>query len=228
MSILLVPSVLHEAFGMVVLDALLHGLPVIVAAAGALPEAAAGAAAAVLPVNMVSFPRTQLPHPANDAKGTIIIEAAPAAAAATAAAAAAVTVREGEASALQVAAARAGHTTAASHTEPRCSKCAARGRTAADSITHGSHSTSQPSAGCSNRWLAGQRSWEHRQYACLQQQHIDSWSSAMVRVLHSREAYTVASQRSRDTAHSMLQQSGQQFEALLSWLQLSTTGVWPC
>lgn len=56
MSLVLVPSVLHEAFGMVVVDAMLHGLPVLVSEAGALPEAAAGAAAAVLPVEMVRFP----------------------------------------------------------------------------------------------------------------------------------------------------------------------------
>jgi len=56
MSLVLVPSVLQEAFGMVVQDAMLHGVPVIVAAAGALPEAAAGAAAAVLPVKLVEFP----------------------------------------------------------------------------------------------------------------------------------------------------------------------------
>lgn len=56
MSIVLAPSVLKEAFGMVVLDALLHGVPVFVADAGALAEAAAGAAAAVLPVAMVHFP----------------------------------------------------------------------------------------------------------------------------------------------------------------------------
>lgn len=41
---------------MVVVDAMLHGLPVVVSAAGALPEAGAGAAAAVLPVLMAEFP----------------------------------------------------------------------------------------------------------------------------------------------------------------------------
>jgi glycosyltransferase involved in cell wall biosynthesis len=56
MSLVLVPSVLHEAFGMVVVDAMLQGLPVLASEAGALPEAAAGAAAAVLPVEMVRFP----------------------------------------------------------------------------------------------------------------------------------------------------------------------------
>lgn len=59
MSLLLVPSILHEAFGMVVLDAMLHGVPVMVAATGALPEAAGPtAAAAVLPMPMVEFPQS--------------------------------------------------------------------------------------------------------------------------------------------------------------------------
>eukprot|EP00775_Hariotina_reticulata_P003429 gene3429-3701_t len=55
-SLVMVPSILAEAFGLVVVDSMLRGLPVIVADAGALPEAAAGAAAAVLPVQMARFP----------------------------------------------------------------------------------------------------------------------------------------------------------------------------
>lgn len=209
MSVLLVPSVLHEAFGMVVLDAMLHGLPVIVAAAGALPEAAAGAAAAVLPVNMVSFPSTQPLPPAHDAKGTASVEESAGAAAADSA----------QAVEASLAAAAAGSTTAASHVESGCWACGA-----VDSSIHGSPCTSQPSLRCCKCWVADQRSWGHRQYACLQQEHIDSWSSAVMQVLHSREAYAAASERSRAAARSVSQQRGRQLEALLSWLQLSHTG----
>jgi hypothetical protein len=57
-SIVLVHSVLHEAFGMVLLDAMLHGLPVIVIASGA---AAAGAHHQVLTkADVNQGPDTQL------------------------------------------------------------------------------------------------------------------------------------------------------------------------
>jgi len=58
-SLVIVPSILAEAFGLVVEDSMLRGLPVIVADAGALPEAAAGAAAAVLPVQDGAVPGGQ-------------------------------------------------------------------------------------------------------------------------------------------------------------------------
>jgi hypothetical protein len=130
------------------------------------------------------------------------------------------------------AAAEAGASTAAAGGRPlrqaTACRCTATDGTAVDDTHGSSECTGQPSAGCCSCWRADQCSWEHRQYPCLQQEHIDSWSSAVMRVLHSREAYTVASQHSRAAAHSMLQQSGLQFEALLSWLQLSPAGAWPC
>ncbi|GBF90477.1 hypothetical protein Rsub_03473 [Raphidocelis subcapitata] len=58
MDVVMVPSLLEEAFGLVVLDAALRGLPVVAAAAGALPEAAAaaGGGAAIVPVAAARFP----------------------------------------------------------------------------------------------------------------------------------------------------------------------------
>lgn len=56
MWLVLVPSLLPEAFGMVVVDAMLRGIPVIISNAGALPEAALGAAGAVVPVRQVQLP----------------------------------------------------------------------------------------------------------------------------------------------------------------------------
>lgn len=89
--VVLVPSVLHEAFGMVVVDALLHGVPVIVSDAGALEEAACGAAVAVAPMPHATFPQQPrvVPAAAADsadgvqdgrgalaAKGTVAVAAA--------------------------------------------------------------------------------------------------------------------------------------------------------
>lgn len=200
MNLLLVPSVLHEAFGMVVLDAMLHGLPVIVSEAGALAEAAAGAAAAVLPVNMVSFPTTQRICSAGDGNSTRALEATGSAAAAEGAQ---LTAANGANTGVQ-----AGHCT-----------CSAEGCSTGSNDAHGSHHTGQPSTGCCSCWLAGQRSWEQRQYACLQQEHVDRWSSAVMGRLSSREAYIEASRRSRAAAQAVVEQGGQQLEGLLAWLQ---------
>src|SRR5205085_8022860 len=51
-KVLLVPSLLGEAFGQIVVDAMLRGIPVIASNAGALPEAKLGVDY-VLPVNMI-------------------------------------------------------------------------------------------------------------------------------------------------------------------------------
>jgi hypothetical protein len=59
MVLVLAPSVWQEAFGMVVLDALVRGVPVIVSGQGALAEAAMGAAAAVVPVQPMLLPLEQ-------------------------------------------------------------------------------------------------------------------------------------------------------------------------
>jgi hypothetical protein len=56
MTLLLAPSIWQEAYGMVVTDALLRGLPVIVSNQGGLEEAAMGVAAAVVPVTPLHFP----------------------------------------------------------------------------------------------------------------------------------------------------------------------------
>jgi glycosyltransferase involved in cell wall biosynthesis len=56
MTVLLAPSLWQEAYGMVVTDALLRGVPVIVSDQGGLEEAALGCAAAVVPVNPMQLP----------------------------------------------------------------------------------------------------------------------------------------------------------------------------
>jgi hypothetical protein len=54
-DVLIAPSLLQEAFGMVVTDAALRGVPAVVAAAGGLPEAGGGGAR-LAPVRLASFP----------------------------------------------------------------------------------------------------------------------------------------------------------------------------
>jgi hypothetical protein len=58
MTVLLAPSLWQEAYGMVVTEALLRGVPVIVSDQGGLSEAALGCAAAVVPVNPMQLPLT--------------------------------------------------------------------------------------------------------------------------------------------------------------------------
>lgn len=58
MTVLLAPSLWQEAYGMVVTEALLRGVPVIVSDQGGLSEAALGCAAAVVPVNPMQLPQT--------------------------------------------------------------------------------------------------------------------------------------------------------------------------
>eukprot|EP00877_Chromochloris_zofingiensis_P007912 jgi/Chrzof1/3374/Cz12g23030.t1 len=58
MTVVVVPSLLHEAFGMVVIDAMLRGIPVIVSNAGALPEVGQQAAV-VVPVNIMQVGQHQ-------------------------------------------------------------------------------------------------------------------------------------------------------------------------
>jgi glycosyltransferase involved in cell wall biosynthesis len=62
MVLVLAPSVWQEAFGMVVVDALARGVPVIVSDQGGLAEAAMGAAAAVVPVQPMVLPLEQQKH----------------------------------------------------------------------------------------------------------------------------------------------------------------------
>lgn len=57
MTVLLVPSLWDEAFGMVAFAGALRGLPVLVSSVGGLPEAAAGAPAATLPVSRIRLRR---------------------------------------------------------------------------------------------------------------------------------------------------------------------------
>lgn len=59
MTLLLAPSLWQEAYGMVVTDAVLRGIPVIVSNQGGLAEAALGVAAAVVPVNPMTLPVDQ-------------------------------------------------------------------------------------------------------------------------------------------------------------------------
>jgi glycosyltransferase involved in cell wall biosynthesis len=58
MAVVLVPSIWLEAWGMVVVEAMLRGIPVVVSDAGGLPEACLGAGA-VLPVNKIQIPVDQ-------------------------------------------------------------------------------------------------------------------------------------------------------------------------
>lgn len=55
-TVLLAPSVWQEAYGMVVTEALLRGIPVVVSDQGGLAEAALGCAAAVVPVQPMQLP----------------------------------------------------------------------------------------------------------------------------------------------------------------------------
>jgi hypothetical protein len=57
--LVLAPSVWQEAFGMVVVEALVRGVPVVVSDQGGLAEAAMGAAAAVIPVQPMVLPFEQ-------------------------------------------------------------------------------------------------------------------------------------------------------------------------
>jgi hypothetical protein len=65
MTVLLAPSLWQEAYGMVVTDALLRGVPVIVSDQGGLSEAALGCPAAVVPVQPMQLPLAGAP----DAEG---------------------------------------------------------------------------------------------------------------------------------------------------------------
>lgn len=58
MVVVLAPSLWQEAYGLVVTDAVLRGIPVIVSDQGGLSEAAVGCPAAVVPVNPMQLPMT--------------------------------------------------------------------------------------------------------------------------------------------------------------------------
>lgn len=67
MKVLLAPSLWQEAYGMVVTDAVLRGVPVIVSDQGGLSEAALGSPAAVVPVQPMQLPVTGAPDAAGAA-----------------------------------------------------------------------------------------------------------------------------------------------------------------
>jgi glycosyltransferase involved in cell wall biosynthesis len=65
MTVLLAPSLWQEAYGMVVTEAILRGIPVIVSDQGGLSEAACGCPAAVVPVQPMQLP--EVPGPSGPA-----------------------------------------------------------------------------------------------------------------------------------------------------------------
>jgi hypothetical protein len=193
MSLVLVPSILHEAFGMVVVDAMLHGLPVIVSEVGALAEAAAGAAAAILPVPMVIL---RPPH-ASQLMGATGTAAGAAAAAAAASAPAARTLNMGEA-------------------------CAESPNGTGALTELGGSAAAVAAAGCVSAWLQQQCSWDSRQYQDLTQQqqqgYMEVWSAAIKQVLSDRQAYMQASRRSREAAEAAIQRGPGELAAFVQWL----------
>ncbi|ORX76435.1 UDP-Glycosyltransferase/glycogen phosphorylase [Basidiobolus meristosporus CBS 931.73] len=60
-KILIVPSVWYEAFGMVAVEAMLRGIPVLVSNVGGLPEAKCGMKRGVIPVNLLTGERCEDP-----------------------------------------------------------------------------------------------------------------------------------------------------------------------
>lgn len=212
MSVLLVPSVLHEAFGMVTLDALLHGLPVIVAEAGALLEATAGAAAAVMPVSMVTFPLVQ-----RQPLRTALLISGALAGAAAAALTSAPPLSAGEAKAAD--GCKAVESTRSESLPMQVNWCGNPGTSEGTPVEQlPVEVAGSCAAHCVQCWLVQQRSWDRRQFAPQQQEHVDSWAAAIRQLLGSREAYMQASGRSRAAAEQVLQQGPRQLAGLSGWL----------
>jgi hypothetical protein len=217
MSLLLVPSVLHEAFGMVVLDAMLHGLPVLVAAAGALSEAAAGAAAAVVPVPLVEFP------PLAAGNSQVCLQQG---CACSAAATGAINAGQLQHAAVLASCPGGGCSQGCDHCNGR-NAAAAAGMEACAGHSVAKRHADDCCAACVGAWLLGQRRWGDRVYPPLQQQHADSWADAVLTVLGSRETYMQASARSKAAAQEVLLQGPGQLKELLLWLQQLTAAVPP-
>jgi hypothetical protein len=201
-DLLLVPSILHEAFGMVVLDAMLHGIPVLVAAAGALQEAVAGTAAG-LPVPLAHFPPLRTPQLAAAARVVAAAGALPEAAAGTAAG-------------LPV---RLTHFPSSQQPQPAAATAAVlsvEGVSRAEGCVSGMIVSTDSACMCC--WLEGQRSWADRVYPPPHHDHVVSWAGAIQEMLSSRERYLRASSRSRGAAQKVVGQGPVQLAVLVQWL----------
>lgn len=206
-DLLLVPSILHEAFGMVALDAMLYGIPVLVAAAGALQQAVAGTAAG-LPVALVQFPPLREPQPGAAAEVVAAAGALQEAAAGTTASLPVPIVQFAPSQQAQPAATAATATAAA---------LSAEGLTSAEGCEDGVIGAGDNTCMCC--WLEGQRSWDNRVYPLLHQEHVRIWAGAIQDVLSSREGYLQASSRSRKAAQQVVDQQPVLLAAHVQWLR---------
>jgi hypothetical protein len=207
-SLVIVPSILAEAFGLVVVDSMLRGLPVIVADAGALPEAAAGAAVAVLPVQMVQFPVAKSSQASlAEAKQAVIskrqqqqvVPAMPTIPKLTS-----VGVLTGGGAA--AAAAAAGASTSAD----------GLGMTLPSPISN---------AACIEEWMSSQRSWQGRRTVAAGEEGCDAhkaivngWVAVVQQVLSCKCSYVEYSQRSKTASSLIMSNAGQELMKLLTWL----------